>query len=173
MTHYKYPDSSLCGLDETQLLAKLADHKAAAADRSADVDGIARAQDLARQARDILFSRGFSFDPNETRKLQFLDWHCTELKRGFFLTFEGIDGSGKSSHLQCARMHLEASGVEVVVTREPGGTELAESIRGLFLGHVMSAHTKLYSRSPRDAITLSASYGQRSRAARGFFVTAT
>ena len=44
--------------------------------------------------------------------------------------------------MQCARLHLEASGVEVVVTREPGGTELAESIRGLFLGHVMSAHTE-------------------------------
>jgi dTMP kinase len=50
-----------------------------------------------------------------------------------FLTFEGLDGSGKTTQLELLRRHLEESGRDVVVTREPGGTELGERIRELLL----------------------------------------
>ncbi len=55
-----------------------------------------------------------------------------------FVTFEGLDGSGKSTQAELLRARLEADGVEVVPTREPGGTELGEGIRDLVLhgGHV-------------------------------------
>ena len=55
-----------------------------------------------------------------------------------FVTFEGLDGSGKSTQAELLRMRLEADGVDVVSTREPGGTELGEGIRDLVLhgGHV-------------------------------------
>jgi dTMP kinase len=51
-----------------------------------------------------------------------------------FVTFEGLDGSGKSTQADLLRMHLEESGREVVATREPGGTELGEQVRELLLG---------------------------------------
>lgn len=50
-----------------------------------------------------------------------------------FLTFEGIDGCGKSTQLELLRARLEAEGRSVLVTREPGGTELANHIRGILL----------------------------------------
>jgi dTMP kinase len=55
-----------------------------------------------------------------------------------FVTFEGLDGSGKSTQAELLRRHLEADGVDVVSTREPGGTELGEGVRNLVLhgGHV-------------------------------------
>ena len=55
-----------------------------------------------------------------------------------FVTFEGLDGSGKSTQAELLRARLEADGVEVVSTREPGGTELGEGLRDLVLhgGHV-------------------------------------
>jgi dTMP kinase len=57
-----------------------------------------------------------------------------------FLTFEGLDGSGKTTQVELLRRHLEEAGHEVVVTREPGGTELGERIRELLLhGPDMSA----------------------------------
>ena len=57
-----------------------------------------------------------------------------------FVTFEGLDGSGKTTQVELLRRHLEESGREVVVTREPGGTELGERIRELLLhGPAMSA----------------------------------
>lgn len=52
---------------------------------------------------------------------------------GRFITFEGIDGAGKSSHLQAAEQRWRARGLEVVRTREPGGTPLAEALRELLL----------------------------------------
>jgi len=52
---------------------------------------------------------------------------------GRFLTFEGIEGVGKSTQVQALAQALTARGIEVVVTREPGGTPLAEQVRGLLL----------------------------------------
>ena len=50
-----------------------------------------------------------------------------------FVTFEGLDGSGKTTQADLLRERLEADGEEVVATREPGGTELGERIRDLVL----------------------------------------
>ncbi len=52
---------------------------------------------------------------------------------GLFLTFEGIDGSGKSSQAHKLAEHLRSKGHDVVLTREPGGSEGAEEIRRLVL----------------------------------------
>lgn len=61
---------------------------------------------------------------------------------GRFVTFEGIDGAGKSSHLEALAAWLRARGHEVVLTREPGGTPLAERLRALFLHEEMDALTE-------------------------------
>jgi len=55
-----------------------------------------------------------------------------------FVSFEGLDGSGKSTQAELLRARLEADGEDVVATREPGGTELGERLRDLVLhgGHV-------------------------------------
>lgn len=50
-----------------------------------------------------------------------------------FITFEGIDGSGKSTQINLLEDYLKEEGFEVVVLREPGGTELSEAIRELLL----------------------------------------
>ncbi len=63
-------------------------------------------------------------------------------RRGRFLTFEGIDGAGKSTHVGWVAQRLQARGLEVVVTREPGGTPLGERLRELMLGTPMSADTE-------------------------------
>ncbi len=57
------------------------------------------------------------------------------MTRGRFITVEGGEGAGKSTCLEFLRDHLEAAGRRVVMTREPGGTPLAERIRELLLGH--------------------------------------
>ncbi|MGB1239044.1 MAG: dTMP kinase, partial [Pseudomonadales bacterium] len=56
-----------------------------------------------------------------------------ETQRGRFITVEGTEGVGKSSNLNYVKSKLEAAGVSVLMTREPGGTELAEQIRALLL----------------------------------------
>ena len=50
-----------------------------------------------------------------------------------FVTFEGLDGSGKSTQAELLRVRLQGDGVDVVSTREPGGTELGEGVRNLVL----------------------------------------
>ena len=58
--------------------------------------------------------------------------------RGLFLTLEGVDGAGKSTHVQWLVDQLAARGVAVVCTREPGGTKLGEKLRALLLHQAMS-----------------------------------
>lgn len=55
-------------------------------------------------------------------------------ERGRFIVLEGGEGAGKSTHIRSVRAWLEQRGREVVQTREPGGSPLAEAIRGVVLG---------------------------------------
>lgn len=61
---------------------------------------------------------------------------------GKFITLEGIDGAGKSSHLCEIAAYLALRGVEVVTTREPGGTPLAERLRDIVLNEPMHGDTE-------------------------------
>ncbi len=54
-------------------------------------------------------------------------------KRGRFITFEGLDGCGKSTHVEHLASVLRAQKLEVVTTREPGGTPIGERVRGILL----------------------------------------
>lgn len=62
------------------------------------------------------------------------------MQRGKFITVEGIDGAGKSTHLAWLERFLQDKGLEVVVTREPGGTTLGEALRQLLLDHRQEMH---------------------------------
>lgn len=62
--------------------------------------------------------------------------------RGKFITFEGIDGAGKSTHIQSLADQLTARGKTVVTTREPGGTPLGEKLRALLLAEPMHLETE-------------------------------
>jgi len=55
------------------------------------------------------------------------------LKKGFFITFEGNDGSGKSTQIKFLSDYLKKKGMEVTIVREPGGTPIGEKIRDLLL----------------------------------------
>lgn len=62
--------------------------------------------------------------------------------RGLFVTLEGVDGAGKSSHVQYIADFLRARGRHVIVTREPGGTDLAERLRKAILEEPMEPATE-------------------------------
>jgi dTMP kinase len=64
------------------------------------------------------------------------------LKRGKFITFEGIDGAGKSTHIQFVSERIRARGIELVSSREPGGTALGEKLRELVLHEKMHLETE-------------------------------
>ena len=59
-----------------------------------------------------------------------------------FITFEGIDGAGKSTHLAWFADALRQRGKDVLVTREPGGTAIGEHLRGILLNQPMHAETE-------------------------------
>jgi dTMP kinase len=62
--------------------------------------------------------------------------------RGKFITLEGIDGAGKSTQLESVAALLRGRGVDLVVTREPGGTPLGEQLRALLLNLPMGARAE-------------------------------
>ncbi len=61
---------------------------------------------------------------------------------GMFITLEGVDGAGKSTHIPFIAELLKAKGYEVVLTREPGGTPLGEKLREVLLHQAMSPETE-------------------------------
>lgn len=65
------------------------------------------------------------------------------MKPGKFITLEGVDGAGKSTHLEFLGDRIRARGVELVVTREPGGTPLGEKLRHILLNDAMQPDTEL------------------------------
>jgi len=62
--------------------------------------------------------------------------------KGYFLTLEGVDGAGKSSHIGHLRELCESLGHEVVMTREPGGTPISEALRAMLLKESMHMETE-------------------------------
>lgn len=64
------------------------------------------------------------------------------MNKAKFITFEGIDGAGKSTHLTWFAETLRKRGNEVLVTREPGGTSVGESLRDILLNQTMHAETE-------------------------------
>jgi len=64
------------------------------------------------------------------------------VSRGRFVTLEGVDGAGKSSHLQFIADALRERGLEVIETREPGGTTLGEALRRIVLAEPMDIETE-------------------------------
>ena len=63
-------------------------------------------------------------------------------RKGLFISFEGIDGAGKSSHIEGLAQAFKAQGRTVTLTREPGGTALAEKLRELLLREAMDPLTE-------------------------------
>ncbi len=64
------------------------------------------------------------------------------MAHGKFITLEGIDGAGKSTHLSFIAERIRAAGQQVIVTREPGGTPLGEMLRDLVLSQKMHIETE-------------------------------
>lgn len=56
--------------------------------------------------------------------------------RGFFLTFEGPECAGKTTHIRMLKEHFQKKGAEILVTREPGGTEIGEELRDIVKHHI-------------------------------------
>jgi dTMP kinase len=67
---------------------------------------------------------------------------ATTGKAGIFISFEGIDGAGKSTHIEALAQAFRAQGRALTLTREPGGTPLAEKLRLLLLHDPMDAMTE-------------------------------
>ena len=65
-----------------------------------------------------------------------------QVTKGIFINFEGIDGAGKSTHIAGLAEALSSKGCKVTLTREPGGTALAEKLRTLILNDAMDALTE-------------------------------
>ena len=55
------------------------------------------------------------------------------MSNGYFISFEGVDGSGKSTQISKLKEYLEESGYDVILSREPGGTRIGEQIRSVIL----------------------------------------
>ena len=66
----------------------------------------------------------------------------TQTNTGLFLTLEGVDGAGKSTHVQWAKQYLTDRGIAVCLTREPGGTAIGERLRDLLLTEPMHLETE-------------------------------
>ena len=64
------------------------------------------------------------------------------MTEGRFISFEGIDGAGKSTHIEALAAWIRERGHEVVLTREPGGTPLAEQLREMVMHQPMDALTE-------------------------------
>ncbi len=64
------------------------------------------------------------------------------MNKAKFITFEGVDGAGKSTHLNWFAETLRQRGLDVLVTREPGGTPLGERLRDILLNQPMHAETE-------------------------------
>ncbi|MDB1144737.1 MAG: dTMP kinase [Alcaligenaceae bacterium] len=65
------------------------------------------------------------------------------MRKNLFVTLEGVDGAGKSSHIQFLVDYFNQLGHEVVLTREPGGPDLSEKLRDLLLHEPMSVDTEV------------------------------
>lgn len=66
-----------------------------------------------------------------------------ERRTGLFVTFEGVEGAGKTTQIALTRTFLESRGHSVCVTREPGGDAVAEGVRRLLLSTEMNARSEL------------------------------
>jgi dTMP kinase len=64
------------------------------------------------------------------------------MRKAKFITFEGVDGAGKSTHLEWFANALRQRGIDLLVTREPGGTPLGERLREILLNEPMHAETE-------------------------------
>ena len=64
------------------------------------------------------------------------------MKTAKFITLEGVDGAGKSTHLTWLADSLRKQGIQVLVTREPGGTDLGERLRDILLSQSMCGETE-------------------------------
>lgn len=73
-----------------------------------------------------------------TRRLCYYSLVQHGAKDGRFITFEGLDGCGKSTHLEMLARVLQEQGLDVLSTREPGGTAMGEQVRGILL----DSHTR-------------------------------
>jgi dTMP kinase len=71
-----------------------------------------------------------------------IEYRSATMTVGKFITFEGIDGAGKSTHIEFVAKLVSAKGRQPVVTREPGGTPLGEKLRALLLHETMHLETE-------------------------------